>query len=179
MTEEEAQYAFRSALIQLLPEVGCTVSWADQDNRTNIQKPYYSLSVSPSRAIGGDEHSSVDANGILTVTGSRELNVTITRIGQKGEHPLHVISAVRDAMRKPSFGWAMQRAGISLAMAYQCLNVSKQIQVGEIEPRGVLECVIRYHSSVVDDVGVIDIVQMSGEISAPARSFIAMKKEVK
>lgn len=177
MTESEAGYAFRDALITLLPEVGCTVSWADQDNRTNIAKPYYSLAVSPSRAIGGDEHSSVDASGILTVTGSRELNITITRIGQKGEHPLHVLSAVRDAMRKPSFGWAMQKAGISLAMAYQCLNMSKQIQVGEIEPRGVLECVIRYHSSIADNVGVIERVHVTGDIGALPVDFIAMKTE--
>ncbi|MGL5654128.1 MAG: phage neck terminator protein [Vibrio sp.] len=176
MTETDAQDAFRSALIPLLPEVGCRVIWADQNNSTNIPKPYYSLSVTPSMKIGGDEDGKVDVNGVMQIVGGRELHITIMRIGKKGDHPIQVLSGVRDKLSLKTFGWELQKAGISLAMSYQCQNTSRRISESETEPSGALECVIRYHSVITDNVGVIDKVHVVGDISGKNVDFIAMKK---
>lgn len=175
MTEQDAQYAFRKALIPLLPEVDCSVVWAVQDNRTNLAKPYYSLAVSPSHMVGGDEEGAVNQAGVMTITGSREVRITITRVADKGDHPLQVLTEVRDAMSKPSFRWAMRRAGISLGMTYDCLDVSRKISESEIEPRGALECLIRYQTKVTDNVGVIDTAEIALDIDGKTQTIVATR----
>lgn len=153
MTAEQAQYSFRAALLPLLDS--SRVVWADQNNQTNIAAPYYSLSVSSMLRIGSDDEHKVDSDGVMTVDGSREMRVTISRIGKKGEHPCHFLSELRDKLNAPTFRYTLQASGAKLGMMYPVQNISRSIQAGEIEPRAALECVLRYHSQVTDSVGVI------------------------
>lgn len=134
-----------------------TLIWADQ-NSPRPAFPYWTMRVSSGRSIGMDSNSQgVTDDGDLTIKGVREATIQVQRIGNDSDF---YVASFRDNLQKVTVKESFQLKSISLYDHADIQNAPFQIDSTRYEPRATIDLFIRFGSSLVDRVGVIENAQI-------------------
>lgn len=130
------------------------------ENGPRPLSPYAAFRVKAARAIHHDHYSDVTANGIQTVRGNRESTVSIQYYG--GE-PVAALSNLRDRLMLRTVMDSFGSRGLAAYHTEDVLDISISQETERLK-RANLDIVIRYNSSLTDDVGIIESADVSGVI---------------
>lgn len=154
-TFKENLYA---AMKPLFPE---TLIWADMSSPTPA-RPYSVMRVQSVKTLNMDHHSDVNSNGLISVTGDREFTLNIQRF-QDYKAPEDVTShlqAVVDKLRLRSHIDRLLSKGLAAYHSHAVQNISGLLDNTQIENRAMVDILVRYRSTQLDDVGLIETVNM-------------------
>ncbi len=157
----------------LSPIIGGTVILADL-NKPRPTLPYSSIKINSLRSVNEDHYSDASALGIQTVTGDREFTLSIQNFGRTD--CTSFLGAVISKMRL--------NTNIDKFMAKKIvpfdnggvLDISALLDNTNIEKRASLDIFMRIKSSMTDNVGIIDTVNIEGDDNslAPVYNIIAV-----
>lgn len=148
-----------------------TVIWADQ-NAPRPALPYWTLRLSSRRSIGWDDYGQgVDTLGTETIGGVREETLEVQCLGADA---FDKVCAVRDALAKRTVQAAWYATGLAIFDRGNVLNVPYKMDNEQLEPRGVMDLILRYAVITTDVVGAIETVNTTGEYAQPGTgTFLA------
>jgi hypothetical protein len=139
------------------PLVSETLIWAD-GNSPRPALPYVAMKVMGIRRINGDWRSeSVGSDGLQTVKGDREFTLNIQRFGTDSVESL---STLADKLRLTTNIEKFNTAKLPIIDAEDVVDVAALLDNSQIEPRASLDVFLRLKSSLTDNVGYIDTVEI-------------------
>lgn len=155
-TFKENLYA---AMKPLFPE---TLIWADM-NAPAPARPYSVMRVQSVRIINNDHTSEVDSGGIQTVTGDREFTLNIQRFQaySNNDDVVEKLQAVADKLQLRSHIDRLLSKGLAAFDTHAPMNISGLLDATQIENRASMDIMMRYRSTQLDDVGLIETVNMT------------------
>lgn len=154
--------SLKSSLYTLLKAaIGAeTLVFADQ-NAPRPALPYWIMKVSVQRGIGIDSQSQgVDDDGNMTIKGVREATVQVQRIGTGA---IDSCTDLRDNLAKVTVGEQWQTAKIAMYDIGDVQDIPFPLDNSQLEPRAVLDIFVRFSTSLLDNVGTIETVVVSGD----------------
>lgn len=120
--------------------------------------PYWTLYMTPLRHIGRDAYGQgVDDAGDIDVHGQREATVQVQRLGRNSES---AVQDLRNDLARITIQETWQRQGISAFDTGEMTVVPYMLDVNNLEPRASLDIFIRFHTRLLDRVGVIETVHI-------------------
>jgi len=120
--------------------------------------PYVAMKVMGIRRINGDWKSeSVGSNGLQTVKGDREFTLNIQRFGTDS---VEALSTLADKLRLTTNIEKFNTAKLPIIDAEDVVDVAALLDKSQIEPRASLDVFMRMKSSLTDNVGYIDTVEI-------------------
>lgn len=137
--------------------MGVPVIWADQDGMRPAS-PYATLRLSSLERVHEDAVQSPDTTGHAHISGSREAVLTVQVYGTRALELANRLS-LSAHMPQP----AMDDLGVCIVDVRQFSDVSKLI-TDSIEPRVVLDVVLRASSDVTDTVGLVEHVESTSTV---------------
>lgn len=141
-------YALLSALIH--PEV---LIFANQ-NSPKPAYPFWTVSISPYRKLGTEDlGQEVDDKGNLQVVLLSEATVTVQRVGLDSDT---VLQTFCNELILPSVRAAWWAAKIAMFRINEIKFVPYMVDSNNNEPRAVVELFIRFQTTLMDNVGIID-----------------------
>lgn len=147
------------------PTVTPTVALA-RPNVGEPPSPAFVINFTTARNADNSNISAVDENGDVIVSDQPETTVTITGIG---EGAMDALEDLATGMRRPNTTWAAQRLNISVIDRPHVVDVSKLVNPVNFQERGVLSVNMRYVNSVVDNVGIIETVDLTGDYTGAVK----------
>lgn len=158
MTYEEFRAAVLARVAALVaPE---TVVYANQ-NAPAPATPYWTLLFLPVRNIGSEHYAEPDAAGVQKVVGVREVTVRVQRYGD-GSFP--ACSTLNDKLAMTTVLEEFWKLGISLYNKSGPQDVTVKLDNARFQDRGVLDVFLRVNSVIEDNVGLIETVEVAGQI---------------
>lgn len=137
-----------------------TVIWANQ-NSPRPAFPYWTLRISPRRAIGDDWVSGgVDDAGDQTIQGVRESTLQVQRIGLDSDLK---VAELQDNLSKTTVSEQFQVKNIALFDVGDVQDIPFVIDASRSEPRASIDLFIRYGTSLLDRVGIIETAAIEAE----------------
>lgn len=157
----------------LQPIIGGTVIFADQ-NAPRPALPYSTIKISSFRRVNKDHYGNPNNSGIQTVLGDRELTVSIQNLGRAD--CVNFLNDVASKLQLTTNIDKFMAKKISCFNTGQALDVSAVINNTSIEKRANLDIFLRVKSSMTDNVGIIDTVNIeaSDNSTAPNYTIIAI-----
>ena len=152
----------------LQPIIGGSVIFADQ-NAPRPALPYTTLKLSGFRRINKDHYSDPNNSGIQTVKGDREFTVNIQHYGTQDAESL-----LNDVAGKLQLTTNIDKF---MAKKISCFNtgvvndLSTVINNTTIESRASLDIFCRIKSSMTDNVGYIDTVNIEASDNSSAGDY--------
>lgn len=139
------------------PLISETVIWAD-GNSPRPALPYVAMKVMGIRRINGDWKSeSVGLDGLQTVKGDREFTLNIQRYGTDS---VEALSTLADKLRLTTNIDKFNNAKLPVIDAEDVVDVAALLDKSQIEPRASLDVFMRMKSSLTDNAGYIDTVEI-------------------
>ena len=166
--------ALDSDIFNLLqPIISGTVIFADQ-NSPRPALPYSTIKIGSFRRVNKDHYGDPDNSGIQTVLGDRELTVTIQNLGRTD--CVNFLNDVASKLQLTTNIDKFMAKKIACFNTGQALDVSAVINNTTIEKRANLDIFLRVKSSITDNVGIIDTVNIeaSDNSSAPDYTIVAI-----
>lgn len=152
---------FRSRVFTLLqPIIGGVVIWADQTT-PRPQLPFTSLRLDVVSAVGESFYGNTSAEGVQSVNTIRECVLAVHRYGVES------VTLLADVAEKLQLSSNTDKFGlqqISLFNVSDVTDLSNLLNGVEMEPRAMLELNLRWNSEQLDNVGLIETIDMSGDI---------------
>lgn len=152
------------------PIIGGTVIYEDQ-NAPRPQLPYTTLKINSMRRVGGDHYSDVTDAGIQTVKGDREFTLNI----QRYDKAFTVCSFLQNVIDKLNL-YTNQDKFSAKKIIYVDANTVMDLSyiTGEVqtEKRASVDLTMRYKSTLTDNVGVIDTVNLEADDNSTAPPYI-------
>lgn len=141
------------------PLIGAEVlNFADQ-NASPPPLPYWTLKISSYRTVGKDVYSQgVDVDGNQLVSGVREATVQVQRIGEDSDVSC---ADLCNNLSKTSVREVWRAERISLYDLGDVLNVPYKLENSRVEPRAVVDLLVRFGTELLDHVGGIDTLFVS------------------
>lgn len=157
----------------LNPIVGGNLIFADQ-NTPRPALPYTTIKIGSFRRVNKDHYSDPDNSGIQTVKGDREFTVSIQNLGRAD--CVNFLNDVAGKLQLTTNIDKFMAKKISCFNTGQALDVSAVINNTTIEKRANLDIFMRVKSSMTDNVGIIDTVNIeaSDNSTAPNYTIIAI-----
>ena len=154
-TFKENLYA---AMKPLFPD---TLIWADMSSPAPA-RPYSVLRIQSVKSVNHDHHSDVDNSGIQTVTGDREFTLNIQRFQaySSSSDVTDHLQTVVDKLRLRSHIDRLLSKGLAAFQTHAVQNISGLLDTTQIENRAMVDVMMRYRSTQLDDVGLIETVNM-------------------
>jgi len=148
------------ALMQ--PVIGGTVIFADQ-SAARPALPYTTLKVMSVRRVNTDHYSDTNDAGEQEVKGDREFTLSVQRFQAYGPDSVtDLLQIVSDKLRLTSVidkFWAKRLVAFDTGAV---TDISALLDKTQIEKRAALDIMIRYKSSLLDQVGYFDTVHVTG-----------------
>lgn len=139
------------------PLITETVIWAD-GNSPRPALPYVAMKVMGIRRINGDHYSeSIGVDGLQTVKGDREFTLNIQRFGTDSVEALDLLA---NKLRLTTNIEKFNTAKLPIVDAEDVVDVAALLDKAQIEPRASLDVFMRLKSSLTDQVGYIDTVEI-------------------
>lgn len=139
------------------PLITETLIWAD-GNAPRPALPYVTMKVMGIRRVNGDWRSeSISSNGLQTVKGDREFTLNIQRFGTES---VGALSTLADKLRLTTNIEKFNTAKLPIIDAEDVVDVAALLDKAQIEPRASLDIFMRMKSSLTDNVGYIDTVEI-------------------
>lgn len=136
-----------------------TLIFADQ-NSPRPALPYWTMRLTVQRAIGDDTYSQgVTNDGDQTIWGTREATVMVQRFGDDSDTKC---ADLRDEFSKTSIMERWQLAKIALYDVGDVKNIPFPLDKSQLEPRASLDLFVRFGTELIDRVGIIEQVDMTG-----------------
>lgn len=159
------------ALMQ--PIIGGTVIWADQ-NSPRPPLPYSVMKINSIRFVNQDHYSNPDVNGIQTVKGDREFTLNVQRFGQSDVTSF--LNSVVDKLRITTNIDKFMAKKLTAFNTEAVSDISALLDKTAIEKRATVDIFMRYKSSLTDNVGLIETVNVEGDddSAAPIYTSIAI-----
>jgi len=130
---------------------------ADQ-NKPRPALPYSAIKVIGMRRVKGDWYSEdIGANGLQTVKGDREFTLSIQRFGTDSVEALDTLA---NKLRLTTIIDKFNNAKLPIVSADDVVDVAALLDKSQIEPRASLDVFMRLKSSLTDNVGYIDTVEI-------------------
>lgn len=147
-----------AAMKPLFPE---TLIWSSM-NGPAPARPYSVMRVQSVRIVNNDHTSDVNASGIQTVTGDREFTLNIQRFQaySANDDVVDKLQAVADKLQLRSHIDRLLSKGFAAFDTHAPMNISGLLDSTEIENRATMDVMMRYRSTQLDDVGLIETVNM-------------------
>lgn len=145
------------------PLLGVVLIVMDQ-NKSRPALPYAAFKIKSARAVHHDHYSDVTNSGVQTVRGNREETLSVQYYG--GE-PMQALKDLRDRLRLTSVMDAFRVRGLAAYHSEAVMDISEK-QETQILKRANLDISIRYRSSLVDDVGIIEHADVTGNVEGLA-----------
>lgn len=159
----------------LQPIIGGSVIFADQ-NAPRPALPYTTLKLSGFRRINKDHYSDPNNSGIQTVKGDREFTVNIQHYGTQDAESL-----LNDVAGKLQLTTNIDKF---MAKKISCFNtgvvndLSTVINNTMIESRASLDIFCRVKSSMTDNVGIIDTVNIKASDNSSAGDYTIVSIDI-
>lgn len=155
------------------PIITGTVIWADL-NKPRPALPYSSIKINSLRFINQDHYSDVSALGIQTVNGDREFTLSIQNFGKTD-----CVTFLNGVVNKLRLNTNLDKFMAKKIVPFNTgavLDISALVDNTNIEKRASLDIFIRIKSSMTDNVGIIDAVNVEGDDNslAPIYTVIAI-----
>jgi hypothetical protein len=136
-----------------------TLVFADQ-NAPRPPLPYWTMRLTVQRAIGSHPYSQGTTDlGDLTIMGTREATVMVQRYGDDSDTKC---PDLRDEFSKTSIMESWQLAKIALYDIGDVKNIPFPLDKSQLEPRASLDLFVRFGTELIDRVGIIEQVDMTG-----------------
>lgn len=157
------------------PMIAETLVWADQ-NAPAPARPYCVMRIQSVKLMNNDHSSDVDDFGIQKVTGDREFTLNIQRFQEyTPENVTTKLQAVADKLQLRSHIDRFLSKGLAAFDTHPVMDISGLLDTTQIEKRASLDIMMRYRSTQLDDVGLIDTVNITGKddgVSSPEYTII-------
>lgn len=139
---------------------GETVIWADQ-NSPRPALPYWTMRINTIPTMGSAAYSQgVTPQGDQTIWRVNQATVALQRYGDDSEIKCHALKSNLDKMTVRE-SWSQKQ--LACYDTGPVNNISTKLDNATIEPRAAVDLFVRFGSRVVDRVGIIDTVEISGE----------------
>lgn len=136
-----------------------TLVFADQ-NSPRPPLPYWTMRLTVQRAIGSDTYGQgVTDLGDQVIMGTREATVMVQRYGDDSDTKC---ADLRDEFSKTSIMESWQLAKIALYDIGDVKNIPFPLDKSQLEPRASLDLFVRFGTELLDRVGIIEQVDMTG-----------------
>lgn len=135
-----------------------TVIFADQ-NASRPPLPYWTLQLQINRQLGqATQSQGVTNDGDLEISGVREATVKLQRLGAGS---MQACIDLRDNASRVTVleKWQIQK--IALYNVGEVQNIPFKLDNSQLEPRAAVDLFIRYGTSLMDRVGVIETVEIA------------------
>ena len=143
-------------------QLGAEVLIFSDQNSPRPPLPYWTMRVQSIRKLGHEYLSQgVTDLGDQTIFGVREATVAVQRYGNDSDLKCQ---GLVDNLQKTSVREAWQVQKIICYETGDVLNISTKLDNSVIEPRAAVDLFIRFGSSLVDNVGIIDTVNNTGSL---------------
>lgn len=144
----------------LAPLVGTdTLVFADE-NGVRAKLPYYVMRPTSFRQLGRDHFGDVNAQGIMPVTGDREFTLSLQR---HGEGSVEALNTLVSRLRLITTQDRLRSLGLVFIRSEAVTNISALLDETEIEPRAGVDIMFRITSRMLDNVGIIENLELTGE----------------
>lgn len=154
------------------PLITETVIWAD-GNAPRPALPYVAMKVMGIRRVNGDWRSeSIGVNGLQTVLGDREFTLNIQRFGTES---VEALSTLADKLRLTTNIEKFNTAKLPIVDAEDVVDVAALLDKAQIEPRASLDVFMRMKSTLTDNVGYIDTVEIETTMTKPDGSTLPIE----
>jgi hypothetical protein len=121
--------------------------------------PYWTLNVQTNKSLGSATlGQGVTNDGDLEIKGVREATVRIQRLGADSSS---LVTDLRDNAFRVTVLEKWQLQNVSLYNVGDVQNVPFKLDNSQLEPRAVVDLFIRYGTSLLDRVGVIETVEIA------------------
>jgi len=152
------------------PMVEGEVIWMDQ-NSPRPPLPYYTMKIMSVRYVNQDYHVAPDSNGDEVVKGDREFTLTVQRY-QKFDST-DVTSQLQTLVDRLRLTTVIDKFMARKLVAFNTgavTDISALLDKTQIEKRATVDIFMRYKSSLVDNVGIVETVSVEAtdNSSAPA-----------
>lgn len=139
------------------PLITEAVIWSDS-NSPRPALPYVAMKVMGIRRVNSDWYSeSIGVDGLQKVKGDREFTLNIQRFGTTS---VEALSSLADRLRLTTIIEKFNTAKLPIVTAEDVVDVAALLDKAQIEPRASLDIFIRMKSSLTDNVGYIDTVEI-------------------
>ena len=155
------------------PIITGTVIWADL-NKPRPALPYSSIKINSLRFINQDHYSDASALGIQTVTGDREFTLSIQNFGKSD-----CVTFLNGVIGKLKLNSNIDKFMAKKIVPFNnggVTDLSALVDNTNIEKRASVDVFCRIKSSITDNVGIIDTVNVEGDDNslAPIYTIIAI-----
>lgn len=146
---------------------GVPAIWADQ-NAPAPSTTYVTLRPMTNTSVGEDYVGAPDDTGEAEIVGNREMMIYMQAFGAGA---LDALQTLRDSLRMESVQDAFIDAGIGFIDAERVENLSQLIAT-TMNERAALDVRFRANSSVIDNVGVIENVEIEATLTDPISQVV-------
>ncbi|EOH0525710.1 hypothetical protein ACLMVZ_000296 [Klebsiella aerogenes] len=123
--------------------------------------PYATYQISARTTIGGDDYGLVDGSGLMPVKGTREGAILVNFYG--GEARENADNLV-NTIRKTTSRYLMHRLHLVINTSGSVTDLTALRDDANFEPMANLDLTFRYTTNYTDDVGLIETVDVTGEV---------------
>lgn len=153
------------------PLIGGTLIWMDQ-NAPRPALPYTAMKIMSVRYVNGDWKSAPDGNGIQTVKGDREFTLNIQRYQSYGADSVtEKLQVIVDKLRLETIIDKFQAKKLVAFDTGAVSDISALLDKTQIEKRATLDVFMRYKSSLTDNVGIVETVDIEGDDNSGAPEY--------
>lgn len=153
--------AVESAAFRVLSQlIAIPLAYANQNN-SRLPLPYATLRVSTRLTVGRDEHGEVDDDGVMPSHGVREGTVMVNVYG--GSARDHCDDLVNN-IRKTTGRYLMRREHFVISNSAQVNDLTALRDDANFEAMANVDLTFRYTGKYLDDVGLIEAVDATGDI---------------
>lgn len=139
------------------PLISEKLIWAD-GNAPRPALPYATMKVMGMRRVKGDWYSeSIGLDSLQKVKGDREFTLSIQRFGADSVEALDTLA---NKLRLTTVIDKFNNAKLPIVDAEDVVDVAALLDKAQIEPRASLDVFMRMKSSLTDQVGYIDTVEI-------------------
>lgn len=130
--------------------------------------PYATVKIGTVIQEGTDELRDFDDDGIATFGGQRRATVSVNFFGPEA---IEGATQAFNSLEKQTVKWIFERAGLAILQKNSVQNVPAMLET-KFEERAVFDFFIGFADNVQDDIGVIEKVELSGEVEGAATGVI-------
>ena len=153
--------AVESAAFRVLSQlISIPLAYANQ-NKSRPPLPYATIRVSTRTTVGRDEHGLVNGDGLMPSHGVREGTVMINVYG--GSAREHCDDLVNN-IRKTTSRYLMRREHFVISNSSQVNDLTALRDDANFEAMANVDLTFRYTGKYLDDVGLIETVDATGDI---------------
>jgi len=136
------------------------IIWEKQ-NEYRPQPPYISLNiVSGPVKLGGQAELRHKTGDKFTVNAMKQVTISVTAYGG---NDLNLIERVQDSLGTVTAKALLRVAGLAVVSEEPIVSASAEIE-GGFEERASMDVILSYASSIEDEAGIIEHVELEGEV---------------